>query len=214
MRKLKDFTTVNYLYGLAEYNRFNYSCAYVNGWDDFIRTGVSILLQPSTQKKVPKTRSTLKGYSLKYRRVNIDKQVTAHLEFVVSDEYTANGDFLRIKADRSYHPSVSCKNFISVGVAEMFKLARTCKEGAERYWGSDAKPKATKKELTNIRKELAADWKGKVVGIILNQENHKQLEYIRANLGIFKKKPFFMQEFNNLVHPEATNYLTLQLYRY
>jgi len=214
MRKLKDFTTVKYLYGLAEYNRFNYSCAYVNGWDGFIRTGVSILLQPSTQKKVPKTRSTLKGYSLKYRRVNIDKQITAHLEFVISGEGASKSSFQRMETKRGRHPGVSCSNFISVGVAEMFKLAKTCKEGTERYWGAPAKPKATKKELINIRKELAADWKDKVVGIILNQENHKQLEYIRTNLGIFKKKPFFVQEFNNLVHPEATNYLTLQLYRY
>jgi len=214
MRKLEDFTNVKYLYGLAENNRFNYSCAYVNGWDGFIRTGVSILLQPSTQKKVPKTKSTLKGYSLKYRRVNIDKHVTAHLEFIVSGAGAAKTSFQRMDAKRLHHYSVSCNNFISVGVAEMYKLARTCKLGEEKYWGAPAKPKATKKELINIRKELAADWKGKVVGIILNQENHKQLEYIRTNLGIFKKKPFFVQEFNNLVHPEATNYLTLQLYRY
>jgi len=214
MRKLEDFTNVKYLYGLAEINRFNYSCAYANGWSATISNGVSILLQPTTQKYLPKTKSTLKNYSLKYRRVNIDKQVTAHLEFVISNEGISKDSFQRMPTKRGYHPGVPCNNFISVGVAEMYKLALACAVGVERYWGNPRKPKATKKELINIRKELAADWKGKVVGIILNQENHKQLEYIRTNLGIFKKKPFFVQEFNNLVHPEATNYLTLQLYRY
>jgi hypothetical protein len=114
-------------------------------------------------------------------------------------------------------------DFVEVAVGQLYytieKALKDTKVNVynQRTFQYDQKTikKASESEWQRLRRELRAAIKGKFVVLTYQTVyQKKQIEAIRKHLKVFNKKPVYKTTWNNLNHPENSDYLTVEAYQY
>ena len=226
MRTLKDFAS-NYLtlvYGPAVSNRFSNSCAYV-GRNELRRTlqgGLQFAILPAGVKVALPIKS--RTAKLIHKRFKLKSGDYLHFDFLSKpDGYALKNKYYEIRKDE-VKGAVNSQEFITFSIAYLSYILNYMKNGYQFYNqvrnAYEKGPPATPEELKAIKKEFRAIVKGKLVGILFDNNTNtyykpeETLKNIRDTLGLFNKKPRLSININNTVHVRNNDYLTLQLYQY
>ena len=200
------------------------SCGSCCGFQPFLSNrfshkGLQIGLLNSKTKHVPFKTST-PNTKIKTKKFKVgDNTLVIESVFSVSEGVSNVFGTRRLPA---YKDANEYKDILSISVGNLYYAIQHALRGIQsRYfdWESNGyknvnKPAATKKQQIQIRKEFRSAVKGHLVAVVYTDEQAKQWEEVKKFLKLFTKKPKYETKWNNLNHPRATNYLTLQLFQY
>ena len=227
MRTIKDFFYYypqNYLVGPAHINKFSGSCAcgYTSMLAVMQEGGMQFTVTTS-DVKVPKSSKRYLRHSIVNKKFKLKSGKYLHFDFFVKKEGN-DVPVGRVQYRKTRIDGEQTEEFITFSISWLGTLLNNLENGFSKYNYTDheygVQPKATKEELSAIRKELRSIVKGKLVGILFENtvgDHNKFPEIVdkaRAVLGLFAKKPRFSININNSVHPGEQDYLTFQLYQY
>jgi hypothetical protein len=227
MRTIKDFFSYylqDQLFGPAHINKFSRSCAcgHTAALATFQEGGMQFTVTTS-DVKVPKSSKRYLRHSIVNKKFKLKSGKYLHFDFLVKKEGRAAPE-RRVQYRETRIDGEQTEEFITFSITWLGILLNNLEHGFNNYNYTthtyDAQPKATKEELSAIRKEFRSIVKDKLVGILFDNalgdynKSPRIVDKARTVLGLFAKKPRFAININNSVHPREQDYLTLQLYQY
>jgi len=223
MRTLQDFFKsigkLGLVYGPAHENRFSRSCACANTYHlvQTFQGGFQFAVFPSDFKVSKPSLS-----HIVHKKFKLKSGYYLHFDFMCTGTKPLSSRHYGVR--ESSLEGNKTDEFISFSVNYLKCILDALCNGYNLYIPElrayEKQPPATAEELKAIKAEFRSIVKGKLVGILYDNNRNeyydieKQIDEIRSKLGLFKKKPRFSININNTVHVRNNDYLTFQLYQY